>query len=119
MEAVLSSLAEVRPVDAAALRAKLFSFNDIVKLSPKARSVLFDKVPTDVVVLALKGTAADFRDTVLSAIGARARRLIENELSNGAGSAKEVNDARRTIATMVLEMAARGEIELGAAPADE
>ena len=114
MEAVLGALEQSRPVDAAALRSKLFSFVDVVKLSAKARSVLFDKVPTDLVVLSLKGTDADFRDTVLSAIGARARRLIENELNNGAGSAKEVNDARRTIANMVLEMAARGEVDINA-----
>ncbi len=117
MEHVLNTLAETRPDDAAALRAKLFVFADVVKLSAKGRSVLFDKVPTETVVLALQGTEAEFRDTVLSAIGARARRLIENELKNASASAKEVGAARRSIATTVLEMAGRGEIEIN--PASE
>ena len=76
--------------------------------------MLFDKVPTDLVVLSLKGTDPEFRDLVLSAIGARARRLIENELKNEGGTAKEVNGARRSIANMVLEMASRGELEIHA-----
>ena len=113
MEQVLGALAETRPEDAAALRAKLFSFADVVKLSTKARAVLFDKVPTDQVVLALKGTDDAFRDLVLASIGARARRLIENELKNDVGTTKEVSGARRAISTMVLEMASRGEIEIG------
>lgn len=113
MEAVLTSLEQSRPEDAKALRAKLFSFADVVKLSAKARAVLFDKVATDMVVLALKGTDAEFRDVVLSAIGARARRLIENELKNDdGGSAKEVGVARRAIAAMVLDLASRGEIDI-------
>ena len=114
MEEVLTSLEATRPEDATALRGKLFSFADVVNLTPKARSVLFDKVPTDLVVLSLKGTDPEFRDLVLSAIGARARRLIENELKNEGGTAKEVNGARRSIANMVLEMASRGELEIHA-----
>lgn len=112
MEQVLVTLEEKRPVDAAVLRSKLFSFFDLVKLSPKARGVLFERVPTDMVVLALKGSEAELREAVLSAIGARSRRLIENELKAEAGSAKEVSTARRSIATMVLEMAGRGEITI-------
>ncbi|MBE7220712.1 MAG: flagellar motor switch protein FliG, partial [Caulobacteraceae bacterium] len=57
-EEVLSSIAEVKPVDAAALRSKMFSFNDVVGLPPKAKSVLFDRVPTEQITMALRGTDA-------------------------------------------------------------
>ena len=60
----------------------------------------------------LAAPGAVFRDAVLSAVGARARRLIENELSSGGGSAKETAAARRAISTLVLQLVAQGEIQL-------
>ena len=111
-EEVLLSIAEAKPVDAAALRSKMFSFNDVVNLPPKSKSVLFDKIASDQIVLALRGTDAVFRGAVLSAVGARARRLIENELSSSGGSAKETAAARRAISTLVLQLVAQNEIQL-------
>ncbi len=110
---VLNALAEDRPKDAETLRGLLFTFEDIAKLSQKARTAVFDKAPADRVVLALKGTDAAFREMILSSMGARARRMVESEL-NGGGPAqqRDVLKARRAIADMVLEMAERNEIEI-------
>ena len=65
----------------------LFSFDDLPRLSQRARAMLFDKVATEVVVLALRGTEAEFRDAVLSAMASRSRRLVESELSSGSNRA--------------------------------
>ena len=111
---VLSSIAEAKPVDAAALRSKMFSFNDIVDLPAKSKSILFDRVPNEQLTMALRGTDALFRDTVLATLGARARRLIENELGSDGGSPKEIAAARRAISTLVLQLSSLGEIELKA-----
>ena len=92
----------------------MFSFTDIDRLSMKARSVLFDRVPSERIVVALKGTDAAFRTAVLSALGARARRLVENELNNNVGSPKEVAAARKEISATVLDLIGRGEIEVDA-----
>jgi flagellar motor switch protein FliG len=120
MEDVLGSLAEVRPNEAEALRGMLFSFEDIIKLNSKARMILFDKVPTERVVLALKGTEGEFRDIVLSSLASRARRMVESELTNsGPTSLREVTKARRLIADLVLEMVQSGEIELNSSAEDE
>ncbi len=117
-EDVLVAIAEVKPEDAAQLRTKMFSFNDVVMLSAKARSVLFDKVPSEQIVLSLRGTDAAFRDAVLSTLGARARRLVENELNSGTAAQKEIAAARKAISSLVLDMVERGDIELDAeAPA--
>ncbi len=117
-EDVLGALEEVKPAEAALIRAKMFSFADIATLSVKARSVLLDKVPSDKIVIALKGTDAVFRDAILSALGARARRLVENELNSNKGSAKEVAAARKEISALVLELITRGEIEVSGAEED-
>ena len=53
-------------------------------------------------------------------MASRARRLVESELSNGAAPPqREVAKARRAIADLVLKMAQRGEIEIGAAEVEE
>ncbi len=115
-EELLAAIAEKRPADAAVLRSKMFSFADVALLSTRARSVLFDKVPAEQVVFSLKGTDDAFREAVLSALGARARRLVENELKSDPGSQKEVAAARKVIASTVLDLIGRGEIEPPAPP---
>src|SRR5262249_11525120 len=101
-EDVLEALAEVKPEEAAILRTKMFSFMDLVPLALKARSVLLDKLQSEQIVMALRGTDPAFRDGVLSAIGARARRLIENELNTGGATPKEIAAARKAISNLVL-----------------
>jgi flagellar motor switch protein FliG len=113
MEGVLQSLGDARPKSAEILKGLLFTFEDIVNLSAKARTTLLDRVPSDRLVLSLKGTDAEFRDTVLSALAARARRVVESELGRNEPSAqRDVANARREIANMALDLAGRGELEL-------
>jgi flagellar motor switch protein FliG len=113
MEDVMQSLAATRPKAVDILRKLMFTFDDIIKLQPKARSVLFDKIPTELVVLALKGTDAAFRDAILSSLATRARRIVDTELASGGPvPQREVLKARRTIADTALELASGGEIEL-------
>jgi flagellar motor switch protein FliG len=116
MEDVLQSLAEVRPKEAEVLKGLLFTFDDIINLSAKARMTLFDQVPTERVVLALKGTDLIFRDLVLSSLASRAKRMVEAELtSSEPAQQRDVLKARRAIADLVLEMAEKGLIELNGA----
>lgn len=117
---VLKTLAAVRPDDAEALKSMLFSFDDLVRLSPSVRTVVFDQVPIERVVLALRGVDAEFQSTILSSLASRSRRMVEAELQNGgAGTPREVAEARRLIVDIVLKMAARGEIDLKAPAGDE
>jgi flagellar motor switch protein FliG len=113
MEEVLQSLTEVRPKSAEILKGLLFTFDDIVGLTPRARTALFDQIPNDRVVLALKGTNEDFRSIILSSLASRVRRMVEHELnSKEPASQRDVLEARRAITDLALEMASRGEIEL-------
>jgi flagellar motor switch protein FliG len=113
MENVLQSLAETRPKSAEILKGLLFTFDDIVKLTPRNRTALFDKVPTDKAVMALKGSDLAFREIILQSLASRVRRMVEQELANGqAATQREVADARRAITDLALEMAGRGDIEI-------
>ncbi len=118
-EDAMRALAEVRPKDAVIVKAMLFSFTDLPRLSERARALLFDRASIDIVVMALRGTDTDFRNTVLSSMPSRGRRLVEGELSSGAeASPRDIVKARKAIAEIVLGMASRNEIELGGAPAE-
>ncbi|MGO4870864.1 MAG: flagellar motor switch protein FliG [Roseiarcus sp.] len=110
---VMQSLAAARPKEAKIVMKMLFSFDDLPRLSPRARATLFDKLPTEVVVLALRGTDAEFRDVALSSMASRARRLVEAELATPfAPPQREIAKARKQIVDLVLKMAQRNEIEI-------
>jgi flagellar motor switch protein FliG len=113
IDEVLTSLSESRPKSVEILKGLLFTFDDIVKLQPRARTTLFDAVPNDRLILALKGTDAEFRGVILGALSARVRRMVEHELNGGEPAAqKDVTEARRSITDLALEMAGRGELEI-------
>ena len=113
VEAILQSLASTRPKTAEALKNQLFTFDDLAKLSQRARGTLFDMVPADKVALALKGTSNEYREVILSSLSSRVRKMIEQELNNGQSvPARDVIAARRSIVDLALDHAARGEIEI-------
>lgn len=113
IEEVMLRLKSTRPKEAEALQSMLFSFNDLPKLSQRARAIVFDKIPVDLVVRALRGMDEDFRGVVLSSMASRSRRLVESELADGVTvPAREILKARRSIAEIVLSMAQRNEIDL-------
>ncbi|MDB5642920.1 MAG: flagellar motor switch protein FliG [Hyphomicrobiales bacterium] len=119
MDDMLLTISEARPELAEAIRGRLFSFEDVITLSAAARAVIFDKVPTDKLIDALRGLNEEFVNVVLTSLAARARRMVEGELkAGGKVNPKEVAAARRIIADMVLDLAEKGQIELREAPAE-
>ena len=95
------------------VRTMLFSFNDLPRLQQRARALLFDKADDRVVVLALRGTEADFREPCsprwrrARAVWSKANSPTPLDAASG-----ETEKARRQIVKLVLDMAQRGEIEL-------
>lgn len=112
----LTSIAETQPEEAVAIRNLLFAFEDVPKLSKKARLLLFDDVPTDAVTLALRGAPPELVEVVVSSLAARARRMVEAELQQTVDvAAKDVTAARRMIASLALRLASEGRITLSGA----
>jgi flagellar motor switch protein FliG len=112
-DAILANIGETRPQSAETLRSMLFAFEDVVRLPQRARLLLFEKVSGDHLVTALRGASPLIAEAVLSSLGARARRMVEQELASDASvNPKDIAKARRQIADMVLSMNERGEINL-------
>lgn len=112
-EETLAVIAETAPEDAIAIRRLMFAFEDLPSLAKRARLVLFDDVSVDIVTNALVGTEAELRETILSSLAARTRRMVEAELSSGREiDAREITGARRQIAALALRFAREGRIAL-------
>ena len=115
---IVTEIGRDHPAEAQIIRKMLFSFDDLARLPRRALAIVFDKAPTDLVVLALRGTDIGFREVVLSTLASRARRLVESELSSASPApSRDIARARKEIVSLVLSLAQRGEIEI--APADE
>ncbi|PSJ60676.1 flagellar motor switch protein FliG [Pseudaminobacter soli (ex Li et al. 2025)] len=99
------------------IRARMFSFEDVVFLSQKARVALFDGLSTETLTLCLRGAPAELAEAVLSSISARTRRMIESELGQGADEVtmSDVITARRAIASQAIRMSLEGAFELPSA----
>lgn len=110
---VVSYLSAIAPERAAAVKALVFKFDELTRLSQPDRVALFDGLATERVILALKGASADVVESALSSLGARARRMVESELLNdGPAPQAEVQAARRIIVQAALRLSAAGTIVL-------
>lgn len=117
LDEMMKDLEEAGTPDLEAVKARIFSFDDIPLLTQKARVSIFDGLSSEVVTLALRGAAPDLAEAVLSAIGARSRRMIESELGQPADGipAAEIARARKLVAATTIRLAREGVFELPSA----
>ncbi|PSM18848.1 MULTISPECIES: FliG C-terminal domain-containing protein [Nitratireductor] len=114
LDEILSDMETAGSQDVHAIRAQLFSFEDLPLLSQKARLMLFDGLSTEIVTLALRNASKELTEVVLSALGVRSRRMIEAELAMELDGlpAAEIAKARRAIAATAIRLSKDGKIEL-------
>lgn len=114
LEEVMKDLEDAGTPDLDAVRARIFSFDDVPLLTQKARVLIFDGLSSEVVTLALRGASPELTESVLSAIGARSRRMIESELSQGGDGipAADIAQARKTVAATTIRLSREGAFEL-------
>ena len=74
----------------------------------RSRVTLFNDISADVITMALRGSPMDIREAVLSAIGARQRRMIESDLGSGTTgiNPRDIAVARRSIAQEAIRLVA-------------
>jgi flagellar motor switch protein FliG len=105
----------LEPGRVSAVRSMLFRFEDVVQLADADRMAVFDQIQPPVLTLALRGAEPALVEIVLAAIGARSRRMIENDLKTAANAKPaDIAAARRQIVSAVLRLSAEGRITLPA-----
>lgn len=116
LDEILADMESAGFNDVKAIKAQLFSFEDLPLLEQRSRLTLFDGMDTEMVTLALRGADKMIQESVLSALGARARRMIEAELAADPGNIQQaaVVKARRDIASAAIRLAKAGQISMPA-----
>ncbi|RWB87085.1 MAG: flagellar motor switch protein FliG [Mesorhizobium sp.] len=114
LDELMQDLEEAGTPDLAGVKSRLFAFDDLPLLTQKARVLLFDGLSTELVTLALRGAPPALTESVLSAIGARSRRMIESELGQGSEgiALADIMAARKTIAVATVRLSREGAFEL-------
>ncbi|WP_299866020.1 flagellar motor switch protein FliG [uncultured Hoeflea sp.] len=114
VESLLGALETVSKSAVDKVRPRIFLFDDIVLMPQRSRVTLFNDISGDIITTSLRGANNELREAVLSAIGARQRRMIESDLASGeaGASAREIAVARRTVAQEAIRLAGLDQLTL-------
>ncbi|SOC83511.1 flagellar motor switch protein FliG [Ensifer adhaerens] len=114
VEQLLGALESLSKEAAEKVRPRIFLFEDLLTMPQRSRVTLFNDISADVITMALRGSPMDIREAVLSAIGARQRRMIESDLGSGTTgiNPRDIAVARRSIAQEAIRLANNNQIEL-------
>jgi flagellar motor switch protein FliG len=115
MDDCLNAIASHNEKDAELIKQQLFTFEDLVLLTPPSLVAVFDSIQPDTIMNALYGITPALQEQILQAVPARARRAIEVELAEGPKpKPRETMKAQRAIADVALTLLERGTIEMQA-----
>lgn len=114
VDTLLNSLEEISQDAVAKVRPKIFLFEDILLMPQRSRVLLLNDISGDVLTMALRTSSAQLRESVLSSISPRSRRMIESDLQieMPGTNPREIAIARRAIAQEALRLANSGQIIL-------
>jgi flagellar motor switch protein FliG len=114
VDGLLQSLETLNKEAANKVRPRIFLFEDILTMPQRSRVAMLNDIAGDVITMALRGAPSDIREALLSATGARQRRMIESDLASGTNGVnpRDIAVARRAIAQEAIRLASNGTIEL-------
>ncbi|RCL02549.1 MAG: flagellar motor switch protein FliG [Candidatus Tokpelaia sp. JSC188] len=116
LDSVMTSLESIGIEDMSNIQALMFMFEDIPRLTNRARLLLFDEIPLDTVITALRDADTTLIALVLASLSQRTRRMVEAELATpDIGLSRDaIIRARREVASTALGLAQQGKINLDA-----
>jgi flagellar motor switch protein FliG len=108
-------IAEMRALDpdlGEVLQQSIFTFPEIVSLDLRSLARLVEACPVDIIVMAIADSEEAFRDSVLSVLPARSRRMAEQEIRDKQGrqTTKDVQAARARVAATAINLIKSGKI---------
>ena len=116
----VASLEERNREAAERIKALMFTFDDLQRLTAPAMQVLLRSVDKEKLPLALKGASEKLRDMFFKSLSERAGKMLRDDIEAlGPVKLRDVDDAQSAIVVMAKELAASGEIELGGGKDEE
>jgi flagellar motor switch protein FliG len=116
----LAALEERNREAAERIKALMFTFDDLQRLTPQAVQALLRAVEKDKLPLALKGASEKLRELFFGNLSERAAKMLREEIEAlGPVKLRDVDDAQGAIVALAKEMAAQGQIEISESGDDE
>jgi flagellar motor switch protein FliG len=116
----VASLEERNREAAERIKALMFTFDDLQRLTAPAMQTLLRSVDKEKLPLALKGASEKLRDMFFKSLSERACKMLRDDIEAlGPVKLRDVDDAQSAIVAMAKELAASGEIELGGGKDEE
>ena len=110
----VAALEERNRESAQRIKALMFTFDDLARLSSTAIQGLLRAVEKDKLPLALKGASESLRDLFLKNLSERAGKMLRDDIEGlGPVKLRDVDDAQAAVVALAKELAAQGTIEIG------
>jgi len=111
---VLESIRSHDPDLAQKIMDKMFVFEDLLKLDDRAIQIALTEVPSETLIVALKGAAPELREKFLSNMGNRAAEALREDLESlGPIRLSEVETQQKEILKTVRRLSEEGQIVIG------
>jgi len=116
----LSALEERNREAAERIKSLMFTFDDLIRLTPQAVQVLMRSIERDKLPLALKGASEKIRDMFLQNMSERAGKILKDDIEGlGPVRLREVDEAQAAIVAVAKELASQGAIEISEGKEEE
>jgi flagellar motor switch protein FliG len=116
----LAALEERNRDAAERIKALMFTFDDLARLSAPSMQVLMRSVDKEKLPLALKGASEKLRDMFFKSLSERAGKMLQDDMAAlGPVKLRDVDEAQASIVLTAKELAQNGEIELSGGKDDE
>jgi flagellar motor switch protein FliG len=116
----LAALEERNREAAERIKALMFTFDDLSRLTAPSMQVLLRSVDKEKLPLALKGASEKLRDMFFKCLSERAgKMLLEDIESLGPVKLRDVDEAQAAIVLTAKELAQSGELEIGGSKDEE
>jgi flagellar motor switch protein FliG len=116
----VNSLEETDRESADRIKALMFTFEDLTRLPAASIQTLLQKIDKKELALALKGASETVKELFFSNMSLRAGKLMREDMETmGPVRLKDVDEAQGRMVAAAKDMAARGEIIITKAKADE
>jgi flagellar motor switch protein FliG len=116
----VNGLEERNRESAEKIKALMFTFDDLQRLSGSAVQILMRSVEKEKLPIALKGASDKIKDLFISNMSERAAKMLREDIAAlGPVKLRDVDEAQGAIVNMAKELAAQGQIEIGGNADDE
>jgi flagellar motor switch protein FliG len=116
----VSALEERNREAAERIKALMFTFDDLARLTSQSMQVLLRSVDKEKLPLALKGASEKLRDLFYRNLSERAGKMLRDDIEAlGPVKLRDVDEAQASIVLTAKELGASGDIDIGAGKDEE